>query len=240
MPTDTAKPNKSNRRFTEHFKSGNPLTLAADHPAVVEERTIFPSRRRDAVGTLLKSGANQRKLGSRVVKGKWDGMPIFSLTLEERGTCPRTCRHWRNCYGNHMPFAKRYNAGEELELKLREELEALSEKYPKGFVVRLHILGDFYSVHYVAEWGRWMQRFPNLHVFGYTARWGDDIATMLQMVRQAFPERWWIRWSNHDEERWLSTGESGITCPVQTGKTDCCGTCALCWTIEKPIRFLVH
>lgn len=233
---------KNVRRFKEHFKKrGHGITLAEDHPAVIEARTLFPSRVTDPSERLLKSGIHSRKIGNRVVKGKWYGMPIFTLTLEERATCPRSCLHWFDCYGNSMHYPPRHRHGEALEKQLEKELTALNQRYPGGFVVRLHVLGDFYSVHYVAEWGRWMQRFSALHVFGYTARWvDDDIGIMLMQVRMAFPSRWWIRWSGHDEEAALSTGESGITCPVQTGKTASCGTCGLCWSILKPIHFLAH
>lgn len=232
---------KPQRRFTEHKPSGKPLTLALDHPAVVEGRAIFTSRTFEPKGFLLKPGINQRKIGSHVAKGRWSGMPIFTLTLEERATCPRACEHWRDCYGNHMPFSKRYAHGKKLEDKLDSELAALSKAHPEGFVVRLHILGDFYSVHYVMSWGHWLQRFPKLYVFGYTARdKKEDIGIALQTVRKAFPDRWWVRWSHRDKEDWLSTGKSGIVCPVQTDKTDCCGTCGLCWTVKKPIQFLVH
>lgn len=229
------------RRYTNHYRLGKPMTLAADHPAVVEGRTLFPGNLVPPGDRVLKSGAHQRKLGAKVVKGRWTGMPIFTLTLEERATCPRNCQHWNDCYGNHMQWPKRFMPGPALQEQIAVELDALAVKYPRGFVVRLHILGDFYSVHYVMEWGRWMQRYANLHVFGYTAHLRDsEIGAALQMVRDAFPARWWIRWSHQDKDDWLSTGESGIVCPVQTNKTDACGTCGLCWTVEKPIKFLVH
>lgn len=232
---------KVKRRFNDHNKIGKPLTLRADHPAVIEGRTIFPSRVTDAAERVLKSGEHQRKLGSHVVKGRWAGMPIYTLTLEERATCPRSCQHWQDCYGNHMHFPHRHVAGELLEAKLQRELEFLAHENPRGFVVRLHILGDFYDPHYVYLWGWWMQTIPQLHVFGYTAReMGTSIGIALETVRDMFPQRWWVRWSERDKETDLSTGDSGIICPVQTGKTDCCGTCGLCWSVDKPIRFLLH
>lgn len=233
------------RRFTEHFKTGKPLTLKDDHPAVVEGRTLFPTRVFEVDGNVLKPGVYQRKLGSHVTKGRWAGMPIYSLTLEERATCPRSCVHWENCYGNHAPFSKRYQPGEDLEMQLACEIAFLNAKHPDGFVVRLHILGDFYSTEYVDKWRRWMSMYSTLHVFGYTARWfrkgkKRSIAMAIHEARLEHPERWWIRFSNRDRAGWLTTGESGVICPVQTGKTDCCGTCGLCWTAKAPIRFLVH
>lgn len=168
-------------------------------------------------------------------------MPIYTLTLEERATCPQTCQAWNFCYGNHMHHAPRQQAGEWLENKLCDELTTLNQQYPSGFVVRLHVLGDFYSPEYVMLWAAFMRQFPALHVFGYTARDPQSaIGLLIDAIRQVEGDRWWMRWSHRDKETWLATGDRGIVCPVQTGKTDCCGTCALCWTMKKPIRFLIH
>lgn len=232
---------EAKRRFAEQNKIGKPLVLRPDHPSAVEGRTLFPTRVSDPEGKLLKSGHNQRKIGSHVSKGKWSGMPIFTLTLEERATCPRTCSHWLDCYGNHMHFPKRHRHGQQLVSMLKAELKYLNAIHPGGFVVRLHILGDFYSIQYVRFWHWCMHKFKCLHVFGYTARTMEEkIGEGLRDVRQGFPDRWWVRWSDRDDKTLLSTGESGIVCPAQTGKTDCCGTCGLCWTAQKPIRFLLH
>lgn len=232
---------KPKRRFKEHFKTGKPLVLKADHAAVVEGRTLFPSRVFNQAVRLLKSGEHQRKLGSHVSKGAWTGMPIFTLTLEERATCPRSCQHWRDCYGNHMHFAPRAAHGLAMEKMLAKELAVLAGTYPQGFVVRLHVLGDFYNAGYVKKWYNWMLDFPNLHVFGYTAHKPSSyLGKILVKVHNVFPKRWWVRFSHADNETWLSTGDSGIVCPVQTGATDCCGTCGLCWAAKKPIKFLAH
>ena len=37
--------------------------------------------------SLLKSVSANAKIGGHVSKGHWRGMPIVSLTLEERATC---------------------------------------------------------------------------------------------------------------------------------------------------------
>ena len=42
-----------------------------------------------------------------VTKGRWRGYPVFTLTLEERATCPSYCEQWDECYGNNMPFGAR-------------------------------------------------------------------------------------------------------------------------------------
>lgn len=219
----------------------HPKVLKNDHPAIREARTLFPNRRTRHSLRVLKAGGNSRKIGSHVVKGPWYGMPIFTLTLEERATCPSYCKHWNDCYGNHMQWAHRQRHGEFLEAQLDRELRTLQYYYPDGFVVRLHILGDFYSSQYIKRWHNWMLDLPAMRIFGFTAHRPDTrLGKMLMMVREYHPKRWWIRFSDSDKATWLSTGESGITCPMQTGKTDCCGTCGLCWLALKPIKFLLH
>ena len=75
--------------------------------------TMYPKARRvvqDSVNVLKQSKnakiADKGKLPV-VKKGKFAGYVIFTLTLEERATCPRDCFHWDNCYGNNMAFAHR-------------------------------------------------------------------------------------------------------------------------------------
>lgn len=228
-----------------------PMTMASDHGAVVEARTLFPS----TVGTregerVLKTGHNSPKIGRVVVKGRWQGFPIFTLTLEERATCPTSCSEWRSCYGNRMPFAHRFQAGPDFERRLEEELTDLQHKHPHGFVIRLHVLGDFYSRAYVRQWSAWLRAFPALHVFGYTA-WpaASPIGAEIYQLRGDW-SRFAIRFSNGRRsqgpiartigDRW-EIGPHEIQCPAQTGQTLCCATCALCWAAPgKTIVFARH
>jgi hypothetical protein len=240
----------SQRRFQKHSKTGKPMVLAETHPAVVDGRSLFTKSANAARGSgrVLISGHNQRKLGRRVAKGRWLGFEIYTLTLEERKTCPRSCTEWRSCYGNRMQWSIRHPAGDELESKIAAELVELQAKHPNGFVVRLHILGDFYSAEYVRKWGVWLDQFPALHVFGYTARQGDDIAAALVELISTRWDRFAIRSSGAVLEKIpasvvIYTKEQAtheIVCPVQLDKTNCCATCALCWSTPKAIAFLRH
>lgn len=156
-----------------------------------------------------------------------------------------------NCYGNHMPWSLRLQAGPELEAQLEHELKGLQAKHPKGFVVRLHILGDFYSVEYVQRWIYWLDRFPALHVFGYTARaYNDPIGIAVRDLARVRWDRFAIRSSGRAlgphpasvvvESEDEAKREEAILCPAQTDKTSCCATCALCWSTLKAIAFLRH
>jgi hypothetical protein len=248
--------NKALRRFHGHapLQPDKVLPLSLNHQAVTKGHTIFPRAVVEPAmaGRLLVSGQNSRKLGSQVTKGAWRGMPIFSLTLEERATCPRSCELWRTCYGNAMHLAKRIDhRGIGFEAKLQGELAALQAQHPQGFVVRLHQLGDFFSLAYVQAWAGWLARFPALRIFGYT-HWPVDTKIGAEVAR--IREYWWDRFAvrtslacpPQGQERsgsvqalpaattiWrLPEGArvaEGIVCPAQTGKTECCGTCGLCW-----------
>lgn len=223
------------------------VKLKKDHPAVIEGRTIHQKTRKDptTAKNILQcvSGNSKMSKGKKfITKGKWKGMRIFNLTLEERATCPRTCIHWMDCYGNNTFRAVRVEHGPEMELALSFELAKLARKYPEGFVVRLHVLGDFYSKRYVNFWRRMLKMIPNLYLFGYTARSWQSIANM----NHEFKGRCYIRQSTNDlvnTKFHITSGnnlETGIHCPEMSGKTESCLTCGLCWTDVSRIIFPDH
>ncbi len=241
------------RIMSLQFHGGRSRIVSLKSPQAQRGTSVFAGRVlpvTDGV-TLLKNGDNQRKLGARVRKGAWKGMRIFSLTLEERATCPRTCKQWTNCYGNSMGLAKRYAHGPELEDRLVTELSWLQRRYKRGFVVRLHILGDFYSTRYVSLWRCALEAFPALRVFGYTARQpGTPIGDAIARIRDAHWDRFAVRTSGAavgprtevvPDVLWKT--ETAILCPAQDGQTKNCGTCALCWAPaarERSIAFRQH
>lgn len=246
MPKLAAK-----RRFTDHKKVGKPMVLRDDHPAVLNARTLFPNRVQAAQFeiALFKSGVNSRKIGSHVTKGAWKGMPIYTLTLEERATCPSYCEHWKDCFGNKMQWPTRWRYDARFMGVMVEHLKLLARQFPDGFVVRLHVLGDFPNPNYVNFW-HMVMIVPQIHVFGYT-RWNKEspVGKALQKCAKEFPDRWKIRWSERGGVMGTKTStdvtlrgntKDGIVCPAQTNDSDCCGTCALCWSTDKPIVFLNH
>jgi hypothetical protein len=201
---------------------------------------------------VIKRSTNA-KLGKAITRGKWSGMPLYTVTLEERATCPKTCAHWATCYGNNMPFATRYAAGETLEAQITVEVAALAKRHPDGFAVRLHVLGDFYSTDYVALWASLLREFPALHVFGYTARMpGTPIGDAVQVVRGQHRGRFEVRLSGNFTESMAAVSmddpravemvaeKRAFICPEQTGKVAGCGACGLCWTADKPVAFVTH
>jgi hypothetical protein len=88
-----------------------------------------------------------------------------------------------------------------------------------------------------------------LRVFGYTARWDDDIAEALKaLVRDVGWERFAMRFSNAPMatrstitiESLRQKPDDAVACPGQIGKTESCSTCGLCWQTEKRVAFLQH
>jgi hypothetical protein len=222
-----------------------------DSAAMTDLRTLYPGtvRQPSADDNVLKSGQHQAKIGGRVLKGKWKGMPIYTLTLEERATCPVSCRHLRSCYGNNMQFARRFAHGEAFEYRLVENVISLAREHPRGFVVRVHVLGDFYSKLYVLLWRAMIETVPQLHVFGYSARHdGDEITDALSSLINDHWDRFAMRFSNCagglpatiSIELPVQKPPNAIICPAQLGQTESCSTCGLCWHTRKTIAFVQH
>ncbi len=244
----TARRTKS--RFASRPLNGQSASLPAhDNPSIMSGHTLYPTTVRAARSSdrwALKRGEHSRKIGDVILKSKWKGFPVWTLTLEERATCPRSCQHWRSCYGNKMNHADRVQAGPDLEWRLEREVALLDIDHPNGFAVRLHNLGDFYSLQYVATWRRLLARHPALHVWGYTAHWNDPIAAALASLVDW--DRFAMRFSNAPSvtrstisvEHPYQVPPDAILCPEQVGKTESCSTCGLCWQSERRVAFLQH
>jgi len=207
---------------------------------------------------MLKRGKANKKLGDKVSVKKWKDMTIYSLTLEERATCPTHCEQWENCYGNNMPFGHRFDhTHPEFLLRLGEEVKALNEKHPNGFVIRLHVLGDFYDAHYVAWWHNALRKYKGLRVFGYTHhRLLSTIGQMINDINRIYPDRWRVRFSDDlstplhsrviasDKPIIMTTirrdPDGDVICPEQSDLTDSCATCGFCWSSDQPVVFIEH
>ena len=206
--------------------------------AIENGRTIYTNNVYDSIshnGKLLKV-SNNKKLGkAKIVKGRHKNKFIYSLSLEERKTCPKSCFHWKTCYGNNMPFAHRFTADNNLMKKLDNELNLLSKKHKEGILIRLHVVGDFYSVKYVKFWKKMLSKYSNISIFGYTARTPySSIGKEIVNLRNKIWDRFSVRFSNSvmelsaNSENLLGL-KQGIICPEQLDKTKNCANCGLCW-----------
>ena len=216
-------------------------------------RTRYLKSVKEPSVTMLKPGGNNKKLGSKITTGAWKDAAIYSLTLEERTTCPTDCDQWDTCYGNNMPFAARYDHTHPMFFThLEENISDLICKHiwrGQPLAIRLHVLGDFFSVNYVNFWNEFVVAWDMLYVWGYThhdprSEIGKALARMNTMDNS------YIRFSDSKFTAPMnlqanviateSERHTGIICPEQRGIKLSCGDCALCWSANKPINFLQH
>lgn len=203
---------------------------------------------------VLKRSDNNAKLGNgsyRITKGVFRGMALYMLTLEERATCPDTCQNWNRCFGDNMPFAKRHRVTTSLLPAITQDVRTLARKHPEGFVVRLHILGDFPSVEYVRHWRGLLVKHPELRIFGYT-HWphGSAIGNAVRRLVMEFSPRVSILRSDGEAgdplplaitvDRDQPAAADTILCPEQTGRTASCLTCGLCMNGRTSVSFIDH
>lgn len=202
---------------------------------------------------ILVSGHNNVKIGRDVRKGKrFRDYWIYTLTLEERATCPRSCEHWQTCYGNNMPFSKRidHRNQEALQEAIDRNIEMLlNVRGRAGILIRLHALGDFFNTDYVSFWASMLTKYDRLAIFGYTAwRENTPIGEAIKATRLEFGFRFSVRSSNDKALAFWATrttvqpymGKEAIQCPEQTGRVQGCGKCGLCWNTNRNISFIQH
>lgn len=241
-----AEPGQERKR-----RAHKPRLPGFEAPFIQEGRTKFPKRVLAPDQHILVSGHNNIKIGKVVRKGPLRGYHIFTLSLQERKTCPESCQHWQSCYGNNMPFAKRVDHLHSGFLTILEAAvhRLCSVRGRTGVLIRLHALGDFYSTEYVNFWFGMLGKYPTLSLYGYTAYLsGTTIGWCVNEMNRAFPRRSMIRFSNGKGQRMntVSIGSvescpsNAFICPEQTGKTLGCDTCGACWGTEKTVAFLEH
>lgn len=217
--------------------------------------------------SILKPGIANSKIGGAVLVGHLKGAAIFTLSLEERVTCPRSCKLWRECYGNNMHLARRWQVDAAFFERVSEELHAHCATF-ENVLIRLHVLGDFFSKAYLAFWVGALGCHDNLHVFGFTAhgpktRMGCQIAE----AREVLGTRFSIRHSGYAMpygsfvipfDMGVNKIGDAILCPEQRNSVrgpTCeaehtpeaerklrmhCGSCGLCWKAANPIIFIEH
>lgn len=232
------------------------MELNTNHKAIVNATTLYNASKftiRDVSNykhKVLKASTNI-KLGKKVNKGKLKGMKMYTLTLIERETCTDECEHYTDCFGNNMHVAHRFEVNDAFMLRLESDIHATAVANPNGFLVRLHILGDFKSVEYTLFWERMMIHYPNLHVYGYSRNHIDskyshvrDIAKELIRLRSKYQNRWAVRFSNKLDQEYSANSrditDKGITCLAQVKTDVSCSDCTLCWSSKKAIGFITH
>ena len=220
----------------------------------VEKPYIFRNKKYSSYPFSIIKESKNKKLGKKVLKGNKKDFKMYTLTLVERSTCTDECEHYLTCYGNNMMYAIRFNPYNKNFLpRLESDLKTIANKpnNKKGFLLRLHVLGDFYNVDYVLFWKRMLKLYSNLHIYGYTRNHNNgkyldkrNIANEIIKLNTLFSTRFYIRFSNkldiEESANSIELGKKGITCLAQIDEKKTCATCTLCWSSKKPINFITH
>ena len=209
---------------------------------------FYPRRVRHGDPAPLKPGRWNRKLGGVVRRGPLKGARIFTLTLEERATCPDSCQLRRGaCYGRNMPFAWRHAVSPALLAAIHRQLARLTAR--GKVLVRLHVLGDFPSVAYVQFWRAELAVYPNLYLFGYT-HWRPEtpIGAAIQELNRH--PRAAIKVSVDPRDPPVAGARRGIAyvyradappparrCLEETGERETCADCGLCLAGAASVGF---
>ena len=216
--------------------------------------TMYPKSRRAVADckSVLKQSKNKKLSKDKlpvIKKGKFKGYVIYTLTLEERATCPRYCYHWDDCYGNNMMFGHRIEHGPKLEAALQKEVAELCALY-RGVIIRLHVLGDFYSKEYVLLWGGLLRKHDNLAIWGFTGyEPASEIGLAIRAVQVGYGDRFAVRFSNAPKYKFSANSadlfkpvkNQSVICPEQTGATESCATCTICWAAtDVQVLFQTH
>jgi hypothetical protein len=152
-----------------------------------------------------------------------------------------------------MPFGHRFDHTHPDFLQMLDrQLGSLNALHPRGFVMRLHVLGDFFSIPYVQFWVAAIEKYKALKVFGYTHHKSfSAIGKTISNTNTYYPKQFRIRFSDDTttefsahvlpkNQQTLDKHTSGIICPEQLNKTDSCATCTYCWSSDKPVHFIEH
>lgn len=260
VATKRAEKNAKRRKIVDKRRFKEPIVPTGSIAKKVAKdatRTMHLRQVQDPTGErpILKDGKHNSKIGGTVMLGRLEGAPIRTLSLEERATCPRSCEHWRSCYGNNDQHATRWRHGDELMDRLEDEIDLLILEN-KQALIRLHYLGDFWSSAYVAWWADMITKHQGLHAFGFTA-WkpGTEIGDMIARVRALYPQRFMIRhsgtcgkWGSFtiDLPTQKKTIGDAVTCPEQLDSMNGgdqsrhCANCAVCWSTAAAIVFVEH
>ena len=240
-------------QVVSEFKPTTPYGLKVLKPATNVSKLSRTTFEYDRPKKFMKSAKHNSLI---IQKGRWKGSRLFFLSLPEGQTCPDSCplntaptRRWGKghpepCYGVHMPLAKRYDPyAKGFMNALSDDISLLASKYK--FVVRLHELGDFFSIDYVNFWVNSLEETPNLNIYGYSHR-DDDIGLALDESFQKHPKRFVIMNSSETHTTnirppsFVGERSGNVTCPYETSppNTKSCITCMLWGQGSIPISFI--
>ncbi|MGW8177247.1 MAG: GP88 family protein [bacterium] len=176
---------------------------------------------------------------------------IANFSLPAMKTCPgktKFCK--RFCYGQRNWYrTERVKQGlwDRYFISLSPQFadRVIGEiKDKKIKLVRIHTVGDFYSVEYIKKWEKIARACAgSTKFYGYTRSWRvDELRPHLEYLMENFLV--WLRasidYTTHQQkpEGWAtfsSVDGDGKLCPHDSGKVMFCRDCGICWNSFTPI-----
>jgi hypothetical protein len=198
------------------------------------------------ISQILAPATNNPKLSRpsqpRWVAGRWRGMWMFTVYLEELATClSNACppEVKRLCFAHWVPFAVRWTWCPTFFPALDYNLEEAQHEFREGFTVDLHSSGDFPDLEYLEDWIERLDRFPALHLWGNTAhRRESEIGWEIDCLNRTMRDRVAIHFSGESGD--MSSRILGVTiepaaatglfmCPANERHPKAnCANCAFC------------
>lgn len=202
---------------------------AGRHPI---EGSRFPTKvfRATRLELPLRPGDGNSKMGGRtLLVGRWRGVALYYVALEEGVTCSSECMYGQTGLcgaANYSGF--RFVVDDGFYDWTEWQIGFLLRRHAAGLATRLYVSGDAPDERNVKFWASMLARYPKLRIFGHTHHTGPMQELILNELNFAYPERAVIRPSESDdaEHRAITVpslddlkGREGVPCPAMLTRT---------------------
>jgi len=173
-------------------------------------------------------------------------LPAFKTCPGKTEFCSRFCYGVRGCYAQKHTInalENNFNQSQQPDFcnPLKREITSIKCK-----IIRIHVVGDFYSECYINQWINIAKEFPNKTFYAYTRSWRvQSLLEPLNRLRQL--DNCFISASTDfthpdlPDSSWrvVSINGDGIPCPHDSNENINCLDCKLCFTGNNNISFKV-
>jgi hypothetical protein len=137
-------------------------------------------------------------MGDSVVrKGRWKGMKLFYVAVEEGKTCPTECLWGQTGLCDAANYGgMRFSVSQQFYKHVADQIATELKAHQSGIVVRLHVSGDFPDADYADFWANKLKAHDRLHIWGHTHHRGDLLQRMHTELNLTYPDRALIRCSD--------------------------------------------
>jgi hypothetical protein len=120
-----------------------------------------------------------------------------------------------------------------------KDMHTLQAKHPQGYLVRN--MAGFTSYRRIKQWAKALGTIPALHLYSVTSRVSHiGLGRVLHWLNVEYSDKCTVRFLQDRYAQYQINiepkgEETGVVCPISTGKKQDCLNCGLCWSTEEPI-----